>query len=633
VNGARQRVEEARSRALEEIGKRGLADPNLRALAAQIPDNIMLLDEEERIRFINWTVPDVDPERVLGTQPYDYIPEQQRERTRAAYRHVLTTGEHRRIETIYEADDGTTSVWETRITPLRRDDAIEGVIVVSTNVTERDEAAADRDLLFEMSLDLLCVLDPHGAFKRVNPAFSHTLHWGEEALLGKPLASFVHPADREATEAEIARLETGAPMLDFENRFRHADGSYRVLHWHAAPTPHRRTIFASARDVTEKRAMETRLRRTQKLEAVGHLAGGLAHDFNNHLLAILMNTDYALKHVSAETARDHLSEVKRGAQRAAELTRRLLDFSRKEPLQVAALDMNELIDDLLRMLRRTIPANIDLQVVAGRDLPTVAGDMGQLEQVVMNLCLNARDALAEGGHILIKTSTVKVNGRLRSARPWAQPGRYVLLEVTDDGIGMTADVCDRIFDPFFTTKPAGSGTGLGLATTYAIVEQHGGMIHVTSEPGRGTTFEVYLPVAEELGSEDSSVDEQPEPRGGTETILVAEDADAVRSVVTRALRHAGYRVIAASDGDEAVALVERHAGSIALALVDLVMPKLSGMDVALAIRDKQPDLKILFTSGYNDKTALRERLGQVQVVRKPYDLDELLHQIRTIIDD
>ncbi len=608
-----------------------LADPNLRRLATAVPDNIMLLDGDCRIRFINWTVPELSVEEVIGTVPWLYTPVADRQQVEDTYRDVLRTGEPARLASVYRTDDGVVTQWDSHAIPLVHEDRVDGLILISTNITARDEAARDRDRFFDLSLDILCVLSLTGVFKRLSPAFERVLGWPVEEVLGTSHLDLVHPSDLEATKAAMTQLQRGLELIDFENRYRAKDGSYHTLQWRAIGVPDQDTVYSGARDVTEQRALEQQLRHSQKMDAIGQLAGGLAHDFNNHLLAIMMNADYALKHAVDEPVVEHLARVKDGARRAAELTRQLLTFSRKHPLQFAPVDVNELVESLLRMIQRTIPENIELSFSPGIDLPLVAGDVSQLEQVVLNLCINARDALPSGGRIRIATSELVVAEGSHEVGPCRRPGRFVVLRVEDDGVGMTPEVKERLFEPFFTTKPQGMGTGLGLATAYGIVQQHRGVIDVASTAQVGTTVCVYLEATDGLLGRRRPARRSDAPRGH-ETILVAEDATAVRNVVIRALEHAGYRVMAASDGQEAVDIAREHGDQIALALLDVVMPRLDGPDAASAITEAYPNIRILFTTGYSDRKAIGAHVRSRQVVRKPYELDDLLFRIRHTLD-
>jgi signal transduction histidine kinase len=401
------------------------------------------------------------------------------------------------------------------------------------------------------------------------------------------------------------------------------------------------TIWATVRDITEqKRARDDRelltkrLHRAERLKSIGLLAGGVAHDFNNLLLAILGNADIAaVEPTHAERVRDALAEIRRAGQRAAELTRQLLAFSQRQPTVQKPLDLNALLRTMARMLHRLLPASIELDFIPGHDLGTVLGDEAQLEQLVLNLCLNARDAMSDRGRLTIETQNVRINGEYCRTHPWARPGRYVLLIVNDTGRGIDEDDLEHIFEPFFTKKQLGRGTGLGLATVYGIVKQHEGMIQVYSEVEVGTTFKIYLPISEHeaahLGPEV-----RPAPPGGTETILLAEDENQVRSIVARLLERAGYTVEVVADGAEAVSLFESDPARFDLVLLDVVMPTMNGREAGARMRSIRPDVLIVFSSGYTgtvlDGVDL-QALGS-PVLHKPYDPDHLLLTVRRAID-
>jgi CheY-like chemotaxis protein len=368
------------------------------------------------------------------------------------------------------------------------------------------------------------------------------------------------------------------------------------------------------------------------MDAVGQLAGGIAHDFNNLLLVMMGNLDLALLSADApERASACLRDVQQACQRARDLTRQLLTFSRRQPLQTGETSINDLLAGALTLMQRVLPEHILIEFIRGPQLPVVNADAGQIEQVVMNLCLNARDAMPFGGQLRLATQYVVVDDGYRGTHPWAPPGRYVLLSVTDTGTGMEREVCERAFEPFFTTKEPGRGTGLGLATVYGIVEGHGGMTHILSEPGRGTTVEVYLPAGERLASE---VRPQPseEVRGGSETLLVAEDQKEVRDVVVKLLCHAGYEVIEARDGEEAVSIFREHAQRIALLILDVVMPRLGGAEACAQMRAIAPDVPVLFTSGYTEAHGVKGALDAGAMLPKPYESNELLRAVRKAIE-
>jgi PAS domain S-box-containing protein len=385
----------------------------------------------------------------------------------------------------------------------------------------------------------------------------------------------------------------------------------------------------------EKEKLEAQLRQVQKMEAVGQLAGGVAHDFNNLLQVILGYVHILQADLGKDTAHGEvLDAVRQAGERAADLTRQLLAFSRRQIIQPVNLDLNDLIQDVLKMIRRVIGEDMELCYVPGDRLGTIYVDKGQIEQILMNLCVNARDAMPTGGTLTIETENVVIGGAYCREHPWATEGRYVLLSVTDTGHGMDEATRTQVFDPFFTTKAVGQGTGLGLATVYGIVKHHDGLIHVYSEPGKGTAFKVYLPIversAEEVGPkvEEAAV-------GGTETILVAEDEEMVRDLLSNMLQTAGYTVLMACDGEEALRVFEEHADAIDLAILDVMMPKLGGREVMDRIQARCPRVRFLFSSGYSANAihtnfVIKEKL---HLITKPYRRADLLRAIRERLDN
>ena len=381
----------------------------------------------------------------------------------------------------------------------------------------------------------------------------------------------------------------------------------------------------------ERSELERRLAQRHRLESLGLLAGGVAHDFNNLLTVIRMSAEeLGNGQLSAEQRAD-LELIRDSERSASKLTQKLLLLGRKQPLMAESLDINEIVFAFNRLLGRLLPANVEIDFIAGVSLPRVQLDGSQLEQVLMNLALNARDAMPGGGRLLIETEQVVVNGDYRRAHPWAKSGRYVLLTVTDTGVGMSTEVKDRLFEPFFTTKPPGEGTGLGLAVVWGIVQQHGGMIHCYSELGHGTAFKLYFPAAEQAASRVGSKIPKPIPRG-VERILIADDQPHVLFVMKRALEGAGYRVTSVSDGAAALALAETQ--DFDLYLLDAIMPGLSGRAVCEQIRAQKAGARFLFASGYGAETlpaAFLEDLG-IRLIPKPLDPETLLRTVREVLD-
>jgi signal transduction histidine kinase/ActR/RegA family two-component response regulator len=392
-----------------------------------------------------------------------------------------------------------------------------------------------------------------------------------------------------------------------------------------------RFVEAQAKSLEERRVLERQLFQVQKLESLGMLAGGIAHDFNNLLTVVLSSAALAEEQSEDDGVLVEIRAISEAAERARQLTTQLLAMSRTQELELKAVDLNVQLTQLLTLVRRVLPANIEVDFIKAARLPLIEADAAQLDQVFMNLCINARDAMPTGGRLTLETEQVVVNSRYIETHPWAKPGRYVLTTVVDTGIGMSREVMDRMFEPFFTTKAPHAGSGLGLAVSYGIVRQHGGMFHCYSEPGIGSSFKVYLPALETLASSVG-----PRLRGtvpsGSERILVAEDDGGVRAVAIRILERAGYEVVAVDSGDQAVR--EAKKGGFDLVLVDVVMPGMSCREVVHRLNAAVPKLRILLTSGYTAGTnvaGLLEETG-LELVRKPYDPDQLLRLVRRALD-
>jgi len=395
---------------------------------------------------------------------------------------------------------------------------------------------------------------------------------------------------------------------------------YRVLR---QPEELRRLVAARTADLERahesQQAAEEALRQGQKLEAVGRLAGGIAHDFNNLLQVVIGCVDSVARSPGLWPAeREDLARALAAADRATALTRQLLAFGRRQLLEPTALNLNVVISDLMKLVSRIIGEHIELRVVPGQALGTIWADRAQVEQVIVNLCVNARDAMPAGGRLLIETENV---------------GRFVQLRVSDTGAGIAPDVIEHVFEPFFTTKGPGAGTGLGLATVHGIVHQHHGWVEVESEPGRGTTFKVHLAIVERAAEGAAAAVDGP-VSGGHETILVAEDDPEVRALAVRVLREAGYTTLAAADGGEAVALAAAHAGTIDLALLDVVMPQQGGRLVRDRLLATRPGVKVLFASGYSDDVVHTDFVKKegVHLLRKPYGREQMLRAVRMALD-
>ena len=453
-------------------------------------------------------------------------------------------------------------------------------------------------LLVENSSDLVCEVSLDGRFIYASPNFRLILGRNPAELPGTNAFDLVHPDDLEAVRAAFKR-----PAIATQLRFRHADGSHRWLEITGRvfrKTDGRESVGIMARDITERRLLEEQLRQSQKMETVGHLAGGVAHDFNNILTIIQGQASLLRDHPSlTPSARDSVSEILEASTRAASLTRQLLTFSRKQVMQIRPVDLNAVVTDMTRMLRRTLGASITLEVQAAPNLPRIQADPCMLEQILLNLAVNSRDAMPEGGRLAISTSTVALGEEEAQAQS-AAFSSGVCLRVSDSGCGIPPENLPRIFEPFFTTKDVHKGTGLGLATVFGIVKQHHGSIRLASEVGRGTTFQILLPASEAARRQAPEKEVAADESGGDETILVVDDEPAVRALIVQVLMERGYRVLEAASGKQAIAIFERQKGEIDLLLTDMAMPdEMTGKQLAERLRARSSSLRVAFTSGYS----------------------------------
>jgi two-component system, cell cycle sensor histidine kinase and response regulator CckA len=449
----------------------------------------------------------------------------------------------------------------------------------------------------------------------------------------------IHPDDRARviaqTDAELFR----DGRTSHEYRFRHGDGGYRwtrgELRLICDPAGRPLEVVGSWSDITEHKNLEEQFRQAQKMEAFGQLAGGVAHDFNNQLTIINGYSEILLgSMILDDPSHELLNEIHKAGQRSAGLTRQLLAFSRKQVLTLKVLDLNVLVADMTSMLRRVIGEDVTLSYAPATDLWPVKADLGQMEQILMNLAVNARDAMPTGGKLTIETGNVNLDESYAATHPDARPGPHILLAVSDTGCGMTAAVRAKIFEPFFTTKEVGKGTGLGLATVYGIVKQSGGHIGVYSEIGLGTAFKVYLPRVDPVIGIGKGLSRITIPPRGTETVLLVEDEAAVRALSRRVLEHAGYKVLEAADGAEALQVAAEHAGTIHLLLTDVVMPGLGGQAVAEQLAEQRPGLRSLFISGYTDDAVVRHGIlhDRVNFLQKPFSPAALAIKVREVLD-
>ena len=473
---------------------------------------------------------------------------------------------------------------------------------------------------------------------------SNRLEWSAEShrIFGVPIGefegssdaffAFVHPDDRATVRAAVAAAAADGPPYDIEHRIERRDGTPRWVHERAVilrdPEGRPLRMVGTVQDITERRLLEERQRQSQKMEAVGRLAGGIAHDLNNALTVIAGYAELALGEVGSDhAARPDVEEIRRAAERAGAVTRQLLAFSRQQPIEPRVFDLNETIAALARLLARLLGADVDVQARLADEALPVLGDPGQVEQAVINLAVNARDAMPGGGALVLSTAVETVDEAFAGSHPPMPVGQYVLLCVSDSGHGMSRDTMVRIFEPFFTTKDVGKGTGLGLSMVYGTLKQSGGFIFVDSEVTRGTTFRLYFPRA------GAPATVRARERQGHETLLVVEDEPAVRNLVASALRHDGYRLLLAGSAEEALALADAHDGPIDLLLTDAMMPGRSGIELTSLITARRPGIPVILMSGYSEGTlAVPSISASIALLQKPFTMQELRRRIRAVLD-
>ncbi|HWR51029.1 MAG TPA: ATP-binding protein [Bryobacteraceae bacterium] len=511
-------------------------------------------------------------------------------------------------------------------------------------VTERkraEEGLADAKQRLEAVIDAsplaIIGLDLEANVLGWNRAAEELFGWTSSEVMGKPLPAL--PDDGTPTFRSLfMNAAKGEVLTAYDTRRRRKDGTpVDIRVWTAplaSPDGEVRGQIALIADITQERKLEQQFAQAQKMEAIGRLAGGVAHDFNNVITVVSGYGHMLLEGVQNDPPlREAAEEVLRSADRAAGLASQLLAFSRRQVIQPRVLDLNSLVANMERMLGRVIGEDVELRTVLRPEVATVRADPGQLEQVVMNLAVNARDAMPQGGKLTIETGNTVLDDSYPGTHSGVQPGPYVMLAVSDTGNGMDSETKAHLFEPFYTTKEKGKGTGLGLSTVYGIVKQHGGDIWVYSEPGRGTSFKIYLP---QMASEPADGAAKPvaaPARHGTEQILLVEDEDGVRHLVREILEQRGYKVMEASSGEAALAILERDHQSFELLLTDVVMPKMSGRDLAEAAALLRPNLRVLFLSGYTDQVVMDHGVaGTADFLQKPFTPETLAHKVREVLD-
>ena len=615
------------------------------------PDVVVLLDTDLRIVACNRVAAEEfgrDVREMIGRSPFDMMPAGAAQHRREFLKQAIETG---RLVRDHEEESGRFR--DIILVPIKDEGGhVTQVAIYVRDVT--DLVRADAELarselyfksLIENAIDITAVLGSGGEIGYLSPSVERILGYHPAELLGSSVLELVHPEDLSEMQLRLRRVqEDGTRFEVFEGRVRHRDGSWRTLAVIGKSLPPEtgvQGVIVNVRDITEKKRSAEALAETQrelvqaqKMEAIGRLAGGVAHDFNN-LLTVIQGYGEILRRGTepGDPRSEPLEEILTAAGRAANLTRQLLAFSRKQASEPRLIGIDAIVNDMAKMIRRLIGEDVEMTVLASPDLPQVRTDPSQVEQVLMNLAVNARDAMPSGGNLTVLVEAERLSEPLEGFPERVPPGEWVVLSVADSGFGMSPETLSHVFEPFFTTKEIGKGTGLGLATVWGIVKQSGGFVQVSSFPGTGTTFRIFFPRAE--GTRPTSGIRPAVKRGASETILLVEDEPAVRNLTRTLLEGIGYRVLSAIDASEALATAGRPEERIDLLLTDVVMPGMTGPDLAAEIRRIRPALKVLFMSGYSaDILEDRGGLGtETALLAKPFTRAALEAKVREVLDD
>jgi len=621
-----------------------------RLISENAADLIAVVDMEGRRIYNSMAYQKVlgySPEELRGSSALGQIHPEDRARVQAAAAEARRTGVGANLEYRIRHKDGTWRVLESTSSVIQNEEGKpEKLVIVNRDITERNRSS-EALRLSEASFRSMIENAPYGIYRataagqllRVNPALQKMLGYespGELLKLNLEKDLYFEPHEHQRI---IELLAKGKSFKDVEVEWKRKDGTLtkaRCSGLLVKDEGEEEAYFeVFAEDATEKRLLERQLQVAPKMEAVGRLSGGIAHDFNN-LLGVIIGYSQVLKKKldEANPLREHAEEIEKAGQRAASLTRQLLAFSRQQVLAPAVLNLNALLTDLGKMLPRLIGEDVELAVQLDPRIGRVKADQSQIEQVVMNLVVNARDALPRGGRLVIETKNVNLNHAYTLHHPGSRVGPYVMLSVTDNGTGMNLETLAHLFEPFFTTKERGKGTGLGLATVYGVVKQSGGYIWVDSELGKGSSFKVYLPQIDEPVSAPAPATLPAESFRGEETILLVEDADALRKLAHALLEQNGYHVLVAENGTEALKIAEEKRERIHLLLTDVIMPGMTGRALEDRLVAMQSDLRVLYMSGYTDSTIADQGVLEpgTNLLHKPFSEEALIQRVREVLD-
>ncbi|HTR00842.1 MAG TPA: ATP-binding protein [Candidatus Acidoferrum sp.] len=564
--------------------------------------------------------------------------------------HRALAGEAVRTPTFWydPAQNGVVAIERSRrvaisitLIPIRNAAGAVSHIGLAYQDTTAETEARDRlRQIIDLAPLFIYARDRAGRFVLANQMTADAVNCDPQQMEGKTFAELggSYPEMEKRLREEREVIDSGRMQIVEEDVVNMPGQRQRTFYTmrvpYQAPGDDRKAVLAILLEITERLALETQLRQSQKMESIGRLAGGVAHDFNNVLTAILGFAHLVIDTLPPDsTVRADVEEIQRGAERAAELTRQLLAFSRQQVMAPSVASLNNIIINMDRMLHRMIGEDIEFMTYTQPGLPSILVDVGQIEQVLMNLVVNARDAMPDGGSLTIETGAVEIDAAVASAHGEIEPGRYAMLAVTDTGIGMDKATQARLFEPFFTTKGIGKGTGLGLSTVFGIVKQSGGHIWVYSEPGKGTTFKIYFPVTLDTANVQPAM--RPSVSGATsETVLVVEDEEQLVKLIVRVLRAKGYNVLFARNGAEALAVSGNYLHRIDMLLTDVIMPQMSGKQLATELVKQRPGIKVLYVSGYTDNSIVHHGILDegVAFLQKPFSHDALARKVREVLD-
>ncbi len=610
-------------------------------------DAMCVIDEDCNIFQINREMEKMtgmSATKIVGTKCYEIFPDERCHTNDCPLKRVLGGEEWTQVETTKKTKDGKKIPVELVATPLKKRGKTVGVIesfrdVRARKMAEKALRESEEKLtgIVDSVTDLMTMMDERLTIVWANDVAKRV--YGEK-LVGKRCYTAYCRRDTACESCSVKECFKDGKAHEFETEIVGPDGD-QINVWCTANVAERhedgspKMVVEFIRDITEHRKLEAQLLHAQKMESIGTLAGGVAHDFNNLLTVILGNAQLALMDViKDESLRKEIKEIKKAGEKAASLTRQLLAFSRKQIVQPKILDINEVINEMEKMLKYMIGENIDFQTVLGPELWKDCADPGQINQIIMNMVINSRDAMLRGGGLTIETANTDLNENYFCEHGIKEvPGHYVMLAVSDTGSGMDKEIQEHIFEPFFTTKEVGQGTGLGLSTIYGIVKQNNGFVWVYSEPGKGTTFKVYLPKvkdAEPEEKEQTPVDDS----GGSETVLIVEDDDNLRKFAQRALQMYGYRILDAENGEDALRVCGEYEGQIDLMITDVVMPKMGGREAAERLQHLYPQIKVIYMSGYTDNTIVHYGVltPELNFIQKPFTPKGLARKVREALE-